>query len=132
MRIARKDFDDKTVPLSNALAFTKRVVYFEGLRRVRNEKRHIAEPIDESRADQNWRDAFERVYCDDLRRRIVTAIENLPATQRKAITRLMDGWAVSEIAEVEGVPASTVRQRVCRGRARIRRALGTRLSSPEK
>ena len=49
------------------------------------------------------------------------ALEKLPADQREAIVlHDIEGWAVGEIADLEGVSMSAIKSRLSRGRERLR------------
>jgi RNA polymerase sigma-70 factor (ECF subfamily) len=49
------------------------------------------------------------------------ALEKLPADQREAIVlHDIEGWAVGEIADLEGVSMSAIKSRLSRGRGRLR------------
>jgi RNA polymerase sigma-70 factor (ECF subfamily) len=71
-------------------------------------------------------DAVEsRVHAGAESRALAAAIAGLPAAQREVL--LLVTWAgltYDEVAEALGVPAGTVRSRMYRARAKLRRALG--------
>jgi RNA polymerase sigma factor (sigma-70 family) len=66
-----------------------------------------------------------RVSADDVSRRLAAALASLPAAHLDVL--LLVGWedlSYEQAADALGVPVGTVRSRVSRGRAALRRALG--------
>ncbi|MDQ3338994.1 MAG: RNA polymerase sigma factor [Myxococcota bacterium] len=60
------------------------------------------------------------------------ALEKLPADQREAIVlHDIEGWAVGEIADLEGVSMSAIKSRLSRGRERLRDIYGRRFGVRE-
>ncbi|MGC4934457.1 RNA polymerase sigma factor SigM [Gordonia sp. DT30] len=67
-------------------------------------------------------DEFQRV---DLTESIRRALDVLPAGQRAAVIALdIEGYSVSEAAELLGVPEGTIKSRSSRGRLRLAALLG--------
>jgi len=63
--------------------------------------------------------------------RVQQAIEALPAAFREVVVlREIEELSYQEIAAVTGTPVGTVRSRLARGRALLRRALGQRQGEP--
>lgn len=63
-----------------------------------------------------WED--ERLGAERMRRALAT----LPPVQREAVVLSdVDGYALEEIAEIQGVSLSAVKSRIVRGRERLRR-----------
>lgn len=57
---------------------------------------------------------------DELSVALVTALRTLPEAQRRAIVlHHLGGFAVREVADVEGVPDGTIKARLSRGRAAL-------------
>lgn len=66
-----------------------------------------------------------RVSADDVSRRLAGALARLPAAHRDVL--LLVGWedlSYEQAADALGVPVGTVRSRLSRARAALRRALG--------
>ena len=79
------------------------------------------DPVTESFADR----ADARVSAGTESRRLATALAGLPAGHRNAL--LLVAWgdlSYEEAAVALGVPVGTVRSRLSRARARLRKALG--------
>jgi RNA polymerase sigma-70 factor, ECF subfamily len=67
--------------------------------------------------------------ADDRRRAVLEALATLPPEQRAALVLVdMEGYPVSEVAEMLGCPAGTVKSRCSRGRERLAGLLRERLA----
>ena len=63
---------------------------------------------------------------DDERRRLMFALESLPARWREVIVlRELEGCSYKEIAEITGIPIGTVMSTLSRARARLQKTLGS-------
>lgn len=72
--------------------------------------------------DQDWTlpDPQDRISQRELAWEVEQALARLPSEQRAAITLVdVEGWPVSQAAEILGVPAGTVKSRCSRGRAKL-------------
>ena len=62
---------------------------------------------------------------DDERRRLMFALESLPARWREVIVlRELEGCSYKEIAEITGIPMGTVMSTLSRARERLQKTLG--------
>ncbi len=61
------------------------------------------------------------LYREQLARKLVTALDGIPAAQREAFVLCeVENMAAAEAAAILGIPAATVRTRLFHGRARLR------------
>ncbi len=74
---------------------------------------------------QDAADPADLSVAAERRRRVLTALESLPPVQRAALVLVdMEGYHVSEVAEMLGCAEGTVKSRCFRGRARLAELLG--------
>jgi RNA polymerase sigma-70 factor, ECF subfamily len=65
-------------------------------------------------------DPADRVVDDERRRQVLAALSRIPANQRAALVLIdMEGYPVSEAAEMLDCAVGTVKSRCSRGRARL-------------
>lgn len=70
-------------------------------------------------------DPADLTVAAERRRRVLDALESLPAAQRVALVLVdMEGYPVGEVAKMLGCPEGTVKSRCFRGRARLAQLLG--------
>ena len=89
-------------------------------------RRALTEPL---RADHAEREGGQRpddaALSEEERRRVWDALRRIPADFRTAIVLFdIEGRSYDEVAAVEGVAVGTVKSRLHRGRAALRRLLG--------
>jgi RNA polymerase sigma-70 factor (ECF subfamily) len=71
------------------------------------------------------RDPADLSVAAERRRRVLAALDTLPAAQRAALVLVdMEGYPVNEVAEMLGCAEGTVKSRCFRGRARLAELLG--------
>jgi RNA polymerase sigma-70 factor (ECF subfamily) len=69
--------------------------------------------------------ADERIGREQERRRLWRALRQVPEEYRSAMVLFdIEGHSYDEVAAIEGVPVGTVKSRLSRGRAHLRRILG--------
>ncbi|MDT0202430.1 RNA polymerase sigma factor SigM [Nocardioides sp. AE5] len=119
-----------------------RVVVNACLDRIRAAKSRAADALPDDLDDRADRGSLstsevgpgpeESAEAHDVRRRVVQALESLPADQRAALVLVdMEGYPVAEAAEILGCAVGTVKSRCARGRARLAPLLGV-LRAPEE
>ena len=68
---------------------------------------------------------FERAVADQLQQRIEQALQSLTAPDREVLLLVgVEGFTPAEAAEICGVSAEALRQRLSRARSRLQRRLG--------
>lgn len=78
-------------------------------------------------------DVHAGAEADERRRRVLAALTELPAEQRAALVLVdMEGYSVSEAADVLEVPVGTVKSRCSRGRVRLAGMLRDLLSDGDQ
>lgn len=112
-----------------------RIAVNEALMRLRKERRHCLESLDEPRSDEDGeyasRDIPDLRYIPlqalerkQLRRILVEAINSLPPNYRVVVVlRDIEHLSIAETAEALRVSELTVKTRLLRGRLRLREAL---------
>jgi RNA polymerase sigma-70 factor (ECF subfamily) len=108
-----------------------RIVVNACLDRLRRRKVRLAEPLPDDLEEQLGRgsaataappadDPAELAERDDRRRQLLAALDTLPPEQRAALVLVdMQGYSVTEAAELLEVAAGTVKSRCSRARARL-------------
>lgn len=92
----------------------------ESYRRRAEKTAHQALDSESDHADE----VVEQVGLLEERRRVRTALDDLPEAQREVLERMyFDGMSQSRIAEVTGLPLGTVKSRTLLGMRRLRDAL---------
>jgi RNA polymerase sigma-70 factor (ECF subfamily) len=77
-------------------------------------------------------DPADLTVADERRRRVLAALDSLPAPQRAALVLVdMEGYPVQEVAEMLGCAEGTVKSRCFRGRARLAEVLGDLDRTPD-
>ena len=66
---------------------------------------------------------FETVEADEVARRVAAGLASLPLAYREALLLVAEGWRHVEAAEICGISAEAMRQRVSRARALLARRL---------
>ena len=118
-----------------------RVVVNACLDRLRAARSRRADPLPDDLAEYERRgsvrtstggdDPVEAAVAGDRRRAVVSALASLPADQRAALVLVdMEGYSVSETAEILGCAVGTVKSRCSRGRSRLARILQIDLGEP--
>ena len=99
------------------LGFIKRVISYRALHVLRDSR----SPVELDRSLSRSRaGAWSQAWRLEARRRLGRGLRRLPKKQRRALVwRHLQGRSTAEIAELEGVPKATVRQRISRGRRRL-------------
>ena len=112
-----------------------RIVVNACLDRIRAAKVRRAEPLPDDLDDHGGRgslatqdgthDPADLSVAAERRRRVLAALDTLPAAQRAALVLVdMEGYPVHEVAQMLGCAEGTVKSRCFRGRARLAQLLG--------
>ncbi len=107
-----------------------RIVVNACLDRIRSAKVRRAEPLPDDLEDQGGRGSLVTSHGSDdpadvsvaaeRRRRVLAALDRLPANQRAALVLVdMEGYPVNEVAQMLDCAEGTVKSRCFRGRARL-------------
>ncbi|MER3472711.1 MAG: RNA polymerase subunit sigma-24 [Armatimonadota bacterium] len=108
--------------------------YRSYLRRLRREQEFLSRSLDEpveADGDSLYTElpdpspsALQLLEKEELRQRVQQAVQSLPPRYRVfAILRDLEGMSYEQIAEVTGLPLDTVKTRISRARALLRRKL---------
>lgn len=90
----------------------------------KNRPAGLLEEFDEEMHPAHHSNPETSAMQNDDRRRLVSALESLPARSREMLVlREIEGCSYKEIAEITGVPIGTVMSTLSRGRERLHRAL---------
>ena len=113
----RRPAGDRRRWLAGILRNLARLEHRRRLRRARREAA-VARPVATP-------PALRRVEEDELRRRLHASVDALPEPYRAAVRgRHLEGRTCAELARAQGVPASTMRNRLRRGLLMLREGLG--------
>jgi RNA polymerase sigma-70 factor (ECF subfamily) len=92
----------------------------ESHRRRAEKTAHQAMELESDHADE----VVEQIGLPEERRRVRTALDELPEAQREVLERMyFDGMSQSQIAEATGLPLGTVKSRTLLGMRRLRAVL---------
>ena len=109
-----------------------KIAVYEALSRVKRRRRAALDPLPESEEGEDMLpsrapDAEHRAYAREMQGFIESAIETMPEVYRTTfVLREIEGLSVSEVAACLDISTDTVKTRVHRARARLRKELSRR------
>ena len=106
--------------------FVARTAQFTALDHVRKRSNHFdSDAIDDSFESHDLR-PDEHAGQWQRRQQLLQAVRGLPAGQRECVLLVLEGFTNREIADILGIPANTVDQRLSRARQQLRTTLEER------
>lgn len=127
----RLDDYDPNKPFDAWIGTILRNIFIDGVRRLSHrqtvsmdaEPREGAEPLSD-RLSEGGRAALDRLAAEEADRMVQAALQKVDPEMRTALVLCdMEAMSYEDVAKVMGCPIGTVRSRLFRGRARLRRML---------
>lgn len=121
--LAVLDSTDRIQAADNPRAYLFRIVHNVATDHVARESRHRWVELDDRIVDPQ-RDPLRDAHANSEAQRLLHAVQCLRLPYRQVLVLMLEDLDPSEIADILGIPAGTVRVRLLRAREKLKEMLG--------